>query len=93
MITSHDRERRQQGIVNGAPPLRELAVPIDRGREPFVERDLLRPAEFSELRAIDCISSVVELTVASVLDPVILVLEAEQAQKLLRNVDVRQLIS
>lgn len=91
LVAFHYRVRRQDSL-NIAKPSREFAIPIDRRFERGLELRPLLPAQLVQLGAIDRIAAVIELPVMRMLDPSFHVRQSEQAEELLRELHVRDLI-
>jgi hypothetical protein len=90
-IALDDRVRRQDSF-DVAKPSGEFPIPVDRRLESVLESCPLLPAQRVQLRAIDSVAAVVKFPVVRMLNPSFHVGFAEQAEKLFRELDVRDLI-
>jgi hypothetical protein len=91
MIALNDRMRSQDSF-DVAKPSGKFPIPVDRRLESVLESCPLLPAQRVQLGAIDSVATVVKFPVVRMLNPSFHVGFAEQAEKLLRELDVRDLI-
>jgi hypothetical protein len=83
---------RRQDSLNIAKPPGELPIPVDRHLKSVLESCPLLPAQRVQLGAVDSVAAIVKFPVVSMLDPSFHIGLPKQAEKLLRELDVRDLI-
>ena len=87
-----DHRMCRQNSLDIAKPSRKFTIPIDRRFKRSLELGPLLPAQLVQLGAIDCIATIIELPVVRVQDPSFHVRQPKQAEQLLRELQVRNLI-